>query len=927
MDRIHVFLGTKAQYIKTAPLLRLMDERGVDYRLIDSGQHARLSAGPAARARRARSGPRLGGDPRHRHHRPGRGGAASAAAWATRARCGARCSAATAASASSTGTPPPPSSPRSWPSGPGCAPPTSRRGCAATGCCTPSRRSSSGWPSCGSATCCSPRTSRPCSTCGSCGCGEILPVSANTSSSSCATRCPDARAGAGRSSSRCTGWRTSPAPAHRPAGRGGRADRGAAGAFVMHGPTKAVLARRASTSGWGRGRGARAAGAARGVRRHAGGRAVRHHGRREHPGGVRAARGPDPHLEVEDRARGRPGRQRRAVAVRRRDGSAPSSPTPSATAARRRARRPPDGADPRRAARRAGGARGADRGRSSPPDGGPRRARPVAPGWGGRAAPPSRTYRRGRPRGGRRGSPRGPLGPSSLWLDDAWAALVSRADGLGQAAGMGLTAPGLALLQYGLFRVVPSLRPGPRPFRSSSPWPARCCSTWWPCAAGSDHRSRWSGRRSCSPRRSTSSTPPGSSSTPSTPSWSWRSWPRPGGSWSAPAAALGGPHAGVDRCHRPLGGGGALRGRRLPGRGGGRPPGPRAPSGRRHGRGRVRGVRRRVVAVVLRPVITPDLRSYWSAFYPARRPPPSSPRSARSSRASAWSPCGGRRPGRLGGGGRAGRAGRPPRRPAGGGRRPRRHGGGAARRGRTDVYLYPGLALLVAVALDELHGSPVRGLGGRRGGGRRPGAGSRHAIYPPEDVRPLIAEIEDRARPDEVVLVYSATRWAYGLYTREPVAFQGPDHLPGFNLEIRSTRPRPRPARDEPARYGPRSSTPSPAGPVWWSPAIGATTCPPSRRPWGRPAPPRRGRKVPVPSWCGGRRRDPFQSVSSGQRLFQNSSFPSSRLGAPRRRPRLLLLFEQIHHASGTLSTEDGEGPANRAAGPRSPARPATLGE
>ena len=42
---IHVFLGTKAQYIKTAPLLRLLDERDVPYRLIDSGQHASLSEG------------------------------------------------------------------------------------------------------------------------------------------------------------------------------------------------------------------------------------------------------------------------------------------------------------------------------------------------------------------------------------------------------------------------------------------------------------------------------------------------------------------------------------------------------------------------------------------------------------------------------------------------------------------------------------------------------------------------------------------------------------------------------------------------------------------------------------------------------------------------------------------------------------------
>ncbi|MEX2504220.1 MAG: UDP-N-acetylglucosamine 2-epimerase, partial [Egicoccus sp.] len=42
---IHVFLGTKAQYIKTAPLLRLLDARGIEYRLIDSGQHAALSVG------------------------------------------------------------------------------------------------------------------------------------------------------------------------------------------------------------------------------------------------------------------------------------------------------------------------------------------------------------------------------------------------------------------------------------------------------------------------------------------------------------------------------------------------------------------------------------------------------------------------------------------------------------------------------------------------------------------------------------------------------------------------------------------------------------------------------------------------------------------------------------------------------------------
>lgn len=42
MHRIHVFSSTKAQYIKTAPLLRLLAARGVEHRLIDSGQHGSL---------------------------------------------------------------------------------------------------------------------------------------------------------------------------------------------------------------------------------------------------------------------------------------------------------------------------------------------------------------------------------------------------------------------------------------------------------------------------------------------------------------------------------------------------------------------------------------------------------------------------------------------------------------------------------------------------------------------------------------------------------------------------------------------------------------------------------------------------------------------------------------------------------------------
>jgi len=40
---VYVLIGTKAQYIKTAPLLRLMQSTGRTYRLIDTGQHAALT--------------------------------------------------------------------------------------------------------------------------------------------------------------------------------------------------------------------------------------------------------------------------------------------------------------------------------------------------------------------------------------------------------------------------------------------------------------------------------------------------------------------------------------------------------------------------------------------------------------------------------------------------------------------------------------------------------------------------------------------------------------------------------------------------------------------------------------------------------------------------------------------------------------------
>jgi UDP-N-acetylglucosamine 2-epimerase (non-hydrolysing) len=59
---VHVFIGTKAQYIKTAPLLRLLVERGTPFRLIDSGQHAALATELRGELGTPEPDVRLGGD-------------------------------------------------------------------------------------------------------------------------------------------------------------------------------------------------------------------------------------------------------------------------------------------------------------------------------------------------------------------------------------------------------------------------------------------------------------------------------------------------------------------------------------------------------------------------------------------------------------------------------------------------------------------------------------------------------------------------------------------------------------------------------------------------------------------------------------------------------------------------------------------------
>jgi hypothetical protein len=109
--------------------------------------------------------------------------------------------------------------------------------------------------------------------------------------------------------------------------------------------------------------------------------------------------------------------------------------------------------------------------------------------------------------------------------------------------------------------------------------------------------------------------------------------------------------------------------------------------------------------------------------------------------------------------------------------------------GRTDIHLYPSLALLAGTALDSA-------LGRRRDtrpatalvavltaalvlGGPGPGP------YPPQDAAPYIALVDREGRPGDVVLVYADTRWAFALYTERPVTLR-PDaaSMTGFEVDI-----------------------------------------------------------------------------------------------------------------------------------------------
>lgn len=128
--------------------------------------------------------------------------------------------------------------------------------------------------------------------------------------------------------------------------------------------------------------------------------------------------------------------------------------------------------------------------------------------------------------------------------------------------------------------------------------------------------------------------------------------------------------------------------------------------------------------------------------------------------------------------------------------------------GRTDIHLYPSLALLVALGVHVI-GTRMSTVG----------AWAVPAVvlalvaatvrasppYPSEDLRPLVAMAEADARADDLILVYSASRWAYALYTSAAVDLRRDRDSPnGFAVHIEDPRVEVlEPHRQDPDRYEP----------------------------------------------------------------------------------------------------------------------------
>jgi hypothetical protein len=112
---------------------------------------------------------------------------------------------------------------------------------------------------------------------------------------------------------------------------------------------------------------------------------------------------------------------------------------------------------------------------------------------------------------------------------------------------------------------------------------------------------------------------------------------------------------------------------------------------------------------------------------------------------------------------------------------------------RTDIYLFPSYALLIAVAISEI-ASMVPERDWLIGVATIAAAvlivlnaapATAHA-YPQENLTPLVHMVERRRQPGDAVVVYPKAQYAYGLATRYPIATRpDPSAGPGWVVEVR----------------------------------------------------------------------------------------------------------------------------------------------
>jgi Dolichyl-phosphate-mannose-protein mannosyltransferase len=107
--------------------------------------------------------------------------------------------------------------------------------------------------------------------------------------------------------------------------------------------------------------------------------------------------------------------------------------------------------------------------------------------------------------------------------------------------------------------------------------------------------------------------------------------------------------------------------------------------------------------------------------------------------------------------------------------------------GRTDIYLYPAVAAAVALALHEL-ASRSRALAA--GAATLVVAGLLLGLtparpYPEENISPFVTRVEEESSPTDAVLVYHLSGFAFGLYTSWPIDFvDAPEYSTGWKVRV-----------------------------------------------------------------------------------------------------------------------------------------------